>query len=100
MRLRPRIRLLAALALLGVLSIGAAGHAWHHLTDHACESSAAPEIQPCATCAALHGGTIVSDPQHDAPGQPVVLARVSHLETIRPLACLPASAPPRAPPVA
>jgi hypothetical protein len=55
-------RSLAALTLLGVLLLGSACHLWHHLTDPGCES-ANRRVQPCATCSALHGGSVVADPQ-------------------------------------
>jgi hypothetical protein len=55
-------RSLAALTLLGVLLLGSACHLWHHLTDPDC-GAGTRGAQPCATCSALHGGSVVADPQ-------------------------------------
>jgi hypothetical protein len=46
-----------AWASLLVLTLGAAGHLWHHLTDPDCES---PQRggHACAACAAFHGGAL------------------------------------------
>jgi len=64
--MRPResfIRSLAALSLLGVLFLGSACHAWHHITDPDCSPSGTKGSQPCATCTALHGGSIATEPE-------------------------------------
>jgi len=54
--LADRIGAIAWTSLL-VLSLGAAGHLWHHLTDSDCESSGRAG-HACAACAAFHGGAL------------------------------------------
>lgn len=95
-----RLRPIVALALLSVLGLGATGHAWHHFSDHACESRAAAGDEPCATCSKLHGGTILGDPQHGPAGRAIVCARVPLPPLSRAFATSLASAAPRAPPAA
>ena len=59
--MRRTARSLAALILFGVLLLGSACHFWHHLTDPACD--AGTKAQPCATCSALHRGSVVANPE-------------------------------------
>lgn len=93
-----RFRPTTALALLGVLWLGLACHAWHHFTDPDCDESRTHPSQPCATCAAFHGGTVVSDPQTGTSGAPDVFAEVTLPETARPALVRVSSGSPRAPP--
>jgi hypothetical protein len=60
--MRRIARSLAALTLFGVLLLGSACHFWHHLTDPGCDAGRG-KAQPCATCSALHGGSVVADPE-------------------------------------
>jgi len=59
LRRRMRLDRLATIAwvLLLVLTLGAAGHLWHHLTDSDCES-AQRGGHACSACAAFHGGVL------------------------------------------
>jgi len=51
-----RLGTIAWVSLL-VLTLGAAGHLWHHLTDRDCESPLRSG-HACASCAAFHGGLL------------------------------------------
>jgi hypothetical protein len=91
------IRSLAALSLLGVLLLGSAWHAWHHFADPGCGASGS---QPCASCSALHGGSIATEPEiGPAPVfQPTAEAPATSLTA--PVAAVVRAAPPRGPPSA
>jgi hypothetical protein len=95
-----RIRSTLALALLGVMWLGSACHFWHHLTDPSCGAATARGAQPCATCSAFHGGTIVSDPQTSALSVPVSFAAITLPDADRPSVVRVSGGSPRAPPTA
>jgi hypothetical protein len=59
LRRRMRLDRLATIAWVSllVLTLGAAGHLWHHLTDSDCESPLRGG-HACSVCAALHGGVL------------------------------------------
>jgi hypothetical protein len=84
--------------MLGVMWLGATGHFWHHLTDPDCGAETSRGAQPCATCSAFHGGTIVSDPQSIAVGVPVAFTAITLPETERPALVRIVVGSPRAPP--
>ena len=94
------IRSLAALTLLGVLCLGSACHLWHHLTDPACGANGPRGDQPCATCAALHGGSIATEPEVGAlPDLRPAQEEVSTPATV-PVVAVVLAAEPRGPPPA
>ncbi len=91
---------LAALALLGVMCLGSACHFWHHLTDPACGADGRHGAEQCATCSALHGGVVASDPQVSAPPALTAIAVVSPAEAAHARAPALVGGFPRAPPTA
>src|SRR5262245_45954127 len=101
--MRPKesfLRSLAALSLLGALFIGSACHALHHFADPDCSPAGSRGSQPCATCAALHGGSISTEPEV----APLPDFRPTHealpTEFAAPAATAVRAAPPRGPPSA
>jgi hypothetical protein len=94
------IRSLAALTLLGTLLLGSACHAWHHFTDPDCGATGTKGSQPCASCSALHGGSIATEPEvARAPDiRPTAEAPATPLAV--PVAAIVRAAPPRGPPSA
>ena len=95
---RRRIRPTLALALLGVMWLGSACHFWHHIVDPECGAATTRGAQPCATCSAFHGGTVVSDPQTGAVSTAVSVAQITLPETERPTLVRVSDGSPRAPP--
>ena len=102
-RMRTELRTMrgwAGLVLLLVMSLGAACHAWHHLTDPACDVVGKHGAQPCATCSALHGSVLAAKPGITARPLAITVAPAFLAESDDPHAPALTGGAPRAPPVA
>ncbi len=97
-RLTPSLRSLVARVLLGVLLLGSASHAWHHLSDPTCGVAEGHGGPPCATCASLHGSATATQPEDLSAPTAALLATVSFTEVARPIAPVIPGGAPRAPP--
>ena len=97
---KPFRRSVFAFSLIGALCLGSVCHLWHHLTDPQCEATGRRGAQPCATCAALHGGSIVTAPKVAPLPDFSPSTEAPTTSFTAPAATVVRAAPPRGPPVA
>ncbi|HYM81946.1 MAG TPA: hypothetical protein VEY91_11140 [Candidatus Limnocylindria bacterium] len=96
---RPHsFRSLVALALLGVLSLGSAGHFWHHLVDPDCDVAGNHGVEPCSSCSGLHSSVEANDVCVSAFPSSITITAVSLLETDQSAATVVPGGAARAPP--
>lgn len=79
---RMRLDRLATIAWVSllVLTLGAAGHLWHHLTDADCESPLRGG-HACSACAAFHGGVLAGHSDVAAAPPPSTPSRLNFSAT-------------------
>src|SRR5690349_13949097 len=95
--LRRASRALRATLLVGVLVLGAAAHAWHHVQDPDCGSGNDHSSHFCA-CSGLHGSTLAAEATATPAPRAVEWIEPACPERVAIAAAVGAAAAPRAPP--
>ena len=93
-----RLATIAWVSLL-VLTLGAAGHLWHHLTDPDCENPLRGG-HACSACAAFHGGVLAGHGDVAAAPPPTTPSRLNLSSTDSECAYASPVGPTRGPPTA